>query len=314
MSNVIMVKSIADYANLWSLTSYHPLLGVFDMCNSPSRVVHNHMYGFNMIVLKNSSGPPFLYGDETYSYRNGSIIVLSPYQLVGPLRGYTVEHKPTGRVLAWSNDMFHGTRVSQMYFDYLFFSYRSNTSLDVNDEERSVIIDSMNRLDAMLKDRGPDVNIIISAQILSDILDVCMKAFKRQIDLFCMEPRGLLSMTEYYLLTYFKRSKAAKHGLPRVGEMARACGLDESYYGTRFYHLTGLHVKEFIQQWMIDTAKNRLSSGWAGLDTISKGLGFTYPNHFSTFFKSMTGMTPTEYRMNRFRQLRLHRTEAGLDL
>lgn len=314
MSDVVMVKSIEDYANLWGLPVYHPLIAVFDMSNSPSRVLHKHMYGFNMIVLRNTSGPPFLYGDETYSYRNGSIVVLSPYQLAGPLRGYTEEYKPSGRVLVWSNDMFHGTRVSQMYFDYLFFSYRSNTSLDVNDEERSIIVESMNRLDAILKDQGQNVNIIESAQILSDILDICMKTFKRQIDLFCVEPRGLLSMTEYYLMTYFKKGKAAKHGLPRVGDMAHACGLDESYYGIRFRQLTGLHVKEFIQLWMVDTAKIRLTSGWASLDTIAKALGFGYPNHFSTFFKSMTGMTPTEYRMNRFRQLRLHRTEAGLDL
>ncbi|MBQ7182064.1 MAG: helix-turn-helix transcriptional regulator [Bacteroidaceae bacterium] len=210
--------------------------------------------------------------------------------------------------------MFHGTRVSQMYFDYLFFSYRSNTSLDVNDAERALVVSRISSLDAQLKERGRDVNIIESAQILSDILDVCMKAFKRQIDLFCVEPRGLLSMTEFYLFSYFKEGRAARNGLPRVADLARACGLDESYYGTRFHQLTGLYVKEFIQLWMLDTAKNRLTSGWAGLDVISKGLGFSYPNHFSTFFKSMTGMTPSEYRMSRFRQLRLHRTEAGLDL
>lgn len=314
MSNVIMVKTIEDFANIWNLPLYHPLMGVYDMRNAQSRVPHNHMYSFNMLLLRNSSGHPFLYGDESYSYRNGSVIAICPYQLAGPLRGYTGEYKPSGRVLIWSNDMFHGTRVSQMYSDYHFFSYRSNTSLDVNDAERSMILTNMDRLDAMLKEHGPDVNIIESAQILSEILDVCMKTFKRQIDTFCREPSGLLSMTEYFLLKYFKGGLAAKLGLLRVSHLARACGLDESYYGTRFHQLTGVYAKEYIQFWMMNAAKIRLASGWADLEAIAKALGFTHPNHFSTFFKSMTGMTPSEYRMNRFRKLRLHRTEAGLEL
>ena len=314
MADVALIKTIGDFSNRWNLPSYHPLIGVFDMRKTQSRVLHNHMFCFNMLVLRNSSGHPFLYGDESYSYRNGSIVALAPYQLAGPLRGYNNEYKPSGRILAWSNDMFHGTRVSQMYFDYLFFSYRSNSSLDVNDEERSRIVEDMDRLDAMLKTQGPDVNIIECAQILSDILDICMKTFKRQLDFYSMKPRGLLSITEYYLLTYFKRGKAAKQGLPRVSNIARACGLDEAYYGARFHHLTGIYVKEYIQLWMTDMAKFRLTNGWASLDTISKSLGFGYPNHFSTFFKSMTGITPTEYRMNRFRVLRLHRTEATRQL
>jgi len=284
-------------------------IGVFDMGQVKHFVPMFHMYAFNSLALRKSSGPPFIYGDEAYSFRNGSVVVLAPLQVAGPSKFYATGHVPSSRVLLWTNEVFHGTRVSQMYSDYNFLSYRSNNSLDLNDQERKRIEDYMDNLEALIAERKENTNIIAASILVSNILDVCLKTFKRQYNLFSQEPSGILSNTEHYLYNYFFRWKEPKQGMLRVSDIAKQCGVNETYYGARFYQLTGIHVKDYIRYWMINEAKSRLASGWVSVESVARTLGFKYANHFATFFKKSTGMSPTDYQLSRFRELRRYRTE-----
>ena len=309
MANTLVLESITEYATLMHLPLYHPDIAVFDMSKVGPIVPVRHVHKFNTLVLRKTSGKPFLYGDGTYRYRNGSVLAISPMQMAGPSKAYMKGYTPTGRVLAWSNDMFHGTRVGQMYFDYLFLSYRSNSSLDVNDQERTIIERNLNLLNTMLEERGKDVNILLAARLVSEILDTCMTTFKRQYDLYCKSPIGLLSRVESYVYRWFYKGLAKKHGQPRVSDLARECGLNSSYFGDRFRQLTGVSVKEYINFWTIEAAKEILSNGWTSLSDVACLVGFRRENHFSAYFKKATGMTPSEYQTNRFRLLRFCRTE-----
>ncbi len=303
------IKSISDFANHFRQPLYHPLIGVYDMSKVGSIVPSNHLYFFNSLALRKRSGEPFLYGDETYHFRNGSIVAIAPLQLAGPTKIYTTGYAPSSRVLVWDNELFHGTRLGQMYFDFMFFSYRSNNSLDLTDEDRVRVEQCMDRLENMLQAKGEKANIIQMSRIVATIMDMCLNTFKRQMSLFCVEASGILSVTERYILDYFHNGLAVKYGLPRVADIANACGLHENYYGARFYDLTGLHVKEYIQFWMMNSAKTRLASGWVSIENVAKTLGFMYQNHFASFFKKQAGISPTEYQLKRFRELRLCRTE-----
>lgn len=306
---VYHIKSVPEFASYFRQPLYHPMIGVYDMSGVGSIVPRCHLYFFNLLALRKRSGEPFLYGDETYHYRNGSMVAIAPLQLAGPTKIYTTGYTPSSRVLIWDNELFYGTRMGQMYFDYQFFSYRSNNSLDLTDEEREQVELYMDRLENMLKRQGERANMVVMSHIVANILDMCMNTFKRQMSLFCVEPSGILSATERYILDYFHNGLAAKHGLPRVADIANACGMHENYYGARFYKLTGLHVKDFIHFWMMNSAKTRLASSWVSIESVAKSQGFMYQNHFATFFKKLAGISPTEYQLKRFRELRLCRTE-----
>jgi len=309
MQKPYLVKSLAEFGKIFHVPVAHPQIGVFDMVKSDTFAPCCHMCAFNALCLRKSSGYPFLYGDETYRFRNGSVIVMAPLQMAGPRKPDAPSIAMSSRVLLWTNDVFHGTRVSQMYTDYNFLSYRSNSSLDLNDQERKRIEEYMDKLEALIAEQKEDTNIIEASLLVSNILDVCLRTFKRQYNLFCQEPSGILSKTEHYLLNYFCRGKSLKQGMLKVSDIAEYCGVHENYYGTRFYQLTGIHVKDYIRFWMINEAKTRLASGWVSVESVARNLGFKYTNHFATFFKKSTGMSPTAYQLSRFRELRRYRTE-----
>ena len=59
---------------------------------------------------------------------------------------------------------------------------------------------------------------------------------------------------------------------------------------------TGKSAQEYIQNILIETAKDRLYDTSQSISEIAYGLGFQYPQHFSRMFKKSVGYTPNEYR------------------
>ena len=57
---------------------------------------------------------------------------------------------------------------------------------------------------------------------------------------------------------------------------------------------TGDTASNYIRQYIIQKAKNKLASG-ASASQVAYDLGFDYPQHFSRLFKKYTGYTPTGY-------------------
>ena len=56
----------------------------------------------------------------------------------------------------------------------------------------------------------------------------------------------------------------------------------------------GESPKDYIRGFIMMRAKNLLLSG-IGVTQVSEQLGFEYPNHFTRFFKQMTGKTPSRF-------------------
>ena len=69
---------------------------------------------------------------------------------------------------------------------------------------------------------------------------------------------------------------------------------------TTFYQkvkiLTGMSVNDYVNKMRIDRAAHLLLHSTATVSEIADEVGYTYQRYFSTLFKQMTGMTPTEYR------------------
>lgn len=72
---------------------------------------------------------------------------------------------------------------------------------------------------------------------------------------------------------------------------------------TTFYQkvkiLTGMSVNEYINKQRINQALQLLENSDATISEIADKVGFSYQCHFSTAFKQITGMTPTEYRQSK---------------
>ncbi|MFT6747087.1 MAG: AraC family transcriptional activator of pobA, partial [Glaciecola sp.] len=59
---------------------------------------------------------------------------------------------------------------------------------------------------------------------------------------------------------------------------------------------TGRSAKEHIHVHIIEKAKSMLLGSDKNMGEIAHNLGFEYSQHFSKFFKSKTGTSPSSYR------------------
>ena len=86
-------------------------------------------------------------------------------------------------------------------------------------------------------------------------------------------------------------------GIPTVQYCADKLCLSANYLGDLLRKETGISALKHIQQKTLDIARERMSDTSKSIGEISYELGFPYPQHFSRWFKRMTGYTPNGYRM-----------------
>lgn len=86
-------------------------------------------------------------------------------------------------------------------------------------------------------------------------------------------------------------------GLPSVKFCADRLHLSANYFGDLVKKETGRTAREHIQSKLIDVAKERIFDTRRSVSEIAYEMGFCYPQHFTRFFKKVTGLTPKEYRM-----------------
>lgn len=302
--------SVKNYVDLMGLEMHHPLIGVFDVQGLSNLISTKRFYGINVLMLKKTSGAPFLYGDGFYQFQNGSIVAFSTGQLTGPPITYSKDFRLDAKVLVWHDEMFHGLSVGQMHWDYPFFTYCSNHSIDLNDEERLHVEDNMCKIQGILQNEGEKANPIKVNRILSQILETCLLAFKRQYSCYKRELKGLLTTFEYHLNKFIREKQGHKVGIPEVKYFAEKCHFSSNYFGELFHRLTGKRAKEYIQMRIVEAAKERLISSSISTKQVAQSLGFSHPNHFAIYFKSYTGETPNDYRIRIFKKLQSARAEC----
>ena len=306
MNEIKRIISVKDYADHMSLQLQHPLIGVYDVQTNAEFEYSKCFYGLNVLILNMTSGSPFLYGDDVYHFQNGSVIAFSTGQLIGPSK----ELRPNAKVVVWHDEIFHGLSVGRMRWDYPFFSYSCNYSLDLNDAERTLVENNMGKIQKILDQKGENANPIQLSRILSQILGSCVAVYKRQYTNYKHEPQGMLSQFEYYLDKFIREKEGYKIGIPEVKYFAEKCKLSSNYFGELFQRLTGMRAKEYIQLRIIEAAKESLVSSSLSTTQVAQSLGFSHPNHFAIYFKNVVGETPNDYRIRTFKKLQRARIEC----
>lgn len=106
----------------------------------------------------------------------------------------------------------------------------------------------------------------------------------------------ILADFEKNIKAYFADKKTRSEGLPSVAWFAAKACLSPGYFGDLVRKETGMSAQLFIQQHVLALGKQMLMDESRSITQIADDLGFQYPQHFTRFFKKLTGMTPKEYR------------------
>lgn len=78
-------------------------------------------------------------------------------------------------------------------------------------------------------------------------------------------------------------------------ELAEMSGIGETYYRNIFIAVFNTPPTKYIRQYRVDKAKELLVNTNAPIEEIAEKVGFANSSYFCKVFKSLTGVTPSEF-------------------
>lgn len=295
MDDIIKLDSIDKYNKLFGLETLHPLVSVIDLSEAtlfPTHFTFN--YEVYALFLKDTRCGDIRYGKQTYDYQEGTVVSFAPGQVVE--MELTPGVKPMAQGLLFHPDLIKGTSLGAEIKSYSFFLYKSNEALHLSDEEKSIFSDCLAKIKLELTHSIDRLSKRLIARNIQLLLDYCMRFYERQFDTRTVANRDVLSKFEALLEAYFQDDKPQTEGLPTVKYFADKVFLSPNYFGDLIKKETGKTAQEYIQNKLIDTAKEMIAGTDKTISQIAYDLGFQYSQHFNRVFKKNVGYTPNEYR------------------
>lgn len=285
MDKILNLDSVDLYNKLYGLETLNPLVSVIDLNKATSSVdLIRFNYGIYALYLKLEKACDIKYGRQTYDYQEGTIVCFAP--------GQTAETNPTtdkvqvnAHGILFHPDLLRGTSLGKSIKKYTFFSYEVNEALHLSEEERSIVMDCL-KIIRMELEHGVDKHSkTLLVNHIELLLNYCMRFYERQFITRGKINRDVLTRFENLLDEYFESALAEQDGLPTVKYFADKLCLSSNYFGDMFKKETGKSPQEYIQEKVIELAKERISDTADTVSQIAYSLGFQYPQHFCRLFK-----------------------------
>jgi AraC-like DNA-binding protein len=273
----------------------HPLVSVLDFSKANQRTGSRMNFGLYCIILKDVKCGDMKYGRHYYDYQEGTLVFISPGQVID-VENKVDYYQPMGYGLVFHPDLLRGTSLAKSIHEYNFFSYQSHESLHLSMREKQMVLDCFSKIEYELKQSIDKHSKKLIASNIELFLNYCDRFYDRQFITRDNVNKGILEKFEELLNNYFTSEKPEIVGLPSVSYCADELHLSPNYFGDLIKKETGKSAQEYIQNKIIDVAKNKIFDTDKTVNEIAYELGFKYPQHFSRFFKQHIGQTPNEYR------------------
>jgi AraC family transcriptional regulator, transcriptional activator of pobA len=296
MEEIIKQESVSKFNSLRGQQTLHPLVTVLD--NSKSKPVPACRYysGLYIVFLKEVKCGELKYGRNHYDYEQGTLVFIAPGQIWG-IEEYRKTIQPEGWAMAFHPDLIRGTSLGRHIKDYNFFSYDVNEALHLSDREREIVMECFNKIHFELDhsiDKHSKTLIVSNIELF---LNYCVRFYDRQFITRDNIHKDVLVRFEKLLDDYFLSDKPQSIGLPSVSYCAEQFNLTANYFGDLVKKETGRTAQEYIQEKLIDIAKEKVFDISKPISEIAYELGFKYPQHFTRLFKQQVGHSPNEYRL-----------------
>ena len=291
------IETIEQYNRMFGEETKHPLLTVVDVKDyqpEAGNLTQTTKYGLYAVFLKQGVGCRLRYGREAYDYQAGSIVTMSPGQVVTTefIEG---EHS-SWKALLFHPDLLFGTPLAERIREYGFFGYDQREALHVSDDERRIIEDTFAHIAHELEhaiDQHSGQLLTVYVQL---VLDYCLRFYDRQFITRHKVNSTLINRFEKLLDNYLSSGQLLLKGQPTVAWCASELCLSANYFGDLVRKEMGSTAKDFITQKILAKAKQELRATDTPITLISEQLGFSSVSHFTRLFKAHTGQTPSQYR------------------
>ena len=291
----IYLNTVQDFNDYHGLPTLHPMVSVVHVENTEHIKPCTMHYGLYAIYLKETKACKLSYGRTPYDFDEMTVTSFAP--------GQTVMVEPAPDVpfakfsaLVFHPDLLNRTPLAKQMSRYDFFDYTSTEALHLSNQEVDIFQGVLNMIEQELHraiDKHTRELIVSNIELL---LNYCLRFYDRQFitreEINHGVVKKFITMLDEYINT-----QGQKDGLPTVARIADKCCLSTGYFGTLVKTETGRTAKDLINDRILCKAKELLQSETLSVTQISELIGFKYPQHFIRFFKSLTGKTPSQWRV-----------------
>ncbi|UHO39698.1 helix-turn-helix transcriptional regulator [Chryseobacterium capnotolerans] len=295
MSNSINFETVDDYNQFNNHETLHPLVSVIDFSKAHKRTGSKMYFNLYCIFLKDVKCGDLKYGRATYDYQEGTLVFVSPGQVVDVENKVDI-YQPLGHGLVFHPDLIKGTSLGKGISEYGFFGYQTNEALHLSKKEQQMVLEMFADIQSELSRPVDKHSKKVITSNIELFLNHCDRFYDRQFITRENVNKGILEKFEELLNNYFSSEKPNTVGLPSVAYCADELHFSPNYFGDLIKKETGKTAQEYIQNKIIDVAKERVFNIDKSIAQIAYELGFKYPQHFIRLFKQRTGVTPNEYR------------------
>lgn len=295
MDEIIKFDNVSSYNKMRGIQTLHPLVTVIDLSKAAPIPAQTFHFGLYAVYLKELKCGELKYGRNNYDFQEGTLVFIAPGQVMG-VQPSVNTFEPKGWALLFHPDLIKGTALGKHIQDYSFFSYESNEALHLSEKERQIVLDCFAKIQYEMEQSIDKHSKTLIASNIELFLNYCIRFYDRQFITRDHAHMGTLEKFEQLLNDYFTSEKPYSIGLPSVAYCADELHLSANYFGDLIKKETGKSAQEYIQNKIIDVAKNKIFDHNKTVSEIAYELGFKYPQHFNRLFKKRVGHTPNEYR------------------
>ncbi len=290
-------ESLSDAHRAFGLPNpKHPLISIIhdlthvDTSNLPA----SHVLGFYKISYKPKLSGKVKYGQGYYDFDEGGLLFASPGQIVGG--GDNDATVCSEYTLLIHPDFLFGYPLAKTIKQYGFFSYATNETLHLSEEEKDTIMAIFKMIELELNSRIDDFSQGVVIAQLELLLSYSNRFYKRQFITRKAASNDVLQKMEEVLDDYFSNEQTLNKGIPTVQYLAGELNISPSYLSDMLRTLTGQNAQQHIHDKLIEKAKEKLSTTKLTISEIAYALGFEHSQSFSRLFKSKTNLSPVAFR------------------
>jgi len=298
-----------DILTLTSISHLHQFLGVEAPKHPLVSVLRHHNPNLNLewdgdmrftgefyqIGMKDGVTGQFGYGRNSYDYQNGTMVFLSPGQVVGANQAQ-LSPEGTAWILSFHPDLIRRSELGRKIHEYSYFSYDLNEALHLSQDEQQSLTELVQKIEKEYNqniDRYSQNLIIANIEL---ILEYCLRYYDRQFYLRTNLNKDIATRFEALLHAYYASEKPLHQGVPTVKYFGEELSMSWNYLSDLLKKETGRNAQEHIHFFLIEKAKTDLLRSPDTISQIAYDLGFEYPQHFTRLFKKKTGQSPREWR------------------
>src|SRR5690606_26448687 len=291
------INSISELHRLFGLKKPdHPLISVIDfelLKFGDSEIWESFYYDFYCVACKKGSSGKFKYGQRNYDFDEGIMGFTKPGQIFSVTN---VSDEPvSGFMLVFKPELIRHYRMGKVIGSYNFFSYSTAEALHLSEKEDEIIISLLQQMQNELKNNIDQYSQELIVSHIELLLNYAKRFHNRQFLTRNSENNDLLTEIEE-LLTDYLNNKSAVSGLPTVQYISNALNMSPDYLSDMLRNLTGQNAQTYIHGFVIDKAKELLSTTNFSVSEIAYQLGFENSQSFSKLFKKKTNKTALQYR------------------